>query len=151
MCGQTLCICSWPPQMWACQQMPGHPTVQHGKHHRVFPRHIFWIWCRLWLWPRPPRSNHKQLWIAFLCQDKLDMLFNWHVHFIGTYNDDKIIIFHGHQTTCWLMQWLTTFQWKVNDILQTKDIQFMMEIWSMGADTGPFSHTLGLDNFILSQ
>jgi hypothetical protein len=28
--------------------------------------------------------------------DKLNMLFTWHAHFIGTYHDDEIIVFRDH-------------------------------------------------------
>jgi hypothetical protein len=73
--------------------------------------------------------------------DKLNMLLTRHVQFIGTYRDDEIIIFRGRRTTWWLTQWLNIFQWKVDDLLCTKDIQFTMEIWSPGEDSGPLEHT----------
>jgi hypothetical protein len=36
--------------------------------------------------------------------DKLNMLLTRHVQFIGTYRDDKIIVFWGRRMTRWLTQ-----------------------------------------------
>jgi hypothetical protein len=72
--------------------------------------------------------------------DKLNMLLTQHVRFIGTYQDDKIIIFWSQRTTRWLTQWLNIFQRKVDDLLRTKDIQFTMEIWSPGEYSGPLKY-----------
>ncbi len=69
------------------------------------------------------------------------MLLNRHIRFIGTYRDDKIIVFRGQWTTQWLTQWLNIFQRKVDDLLCTKDIQFTMEIWSPGEDSGRLKYT----------
>jgi hypothetical protein len=67
--------------------------------------------------------------------DKLNHLLARHVHFIGAYQDDKIIIFHGKHSNEWLSNWLCTFKCKTDHLLDTVDIQFTMEIWSPGKMT----------------
>jgi hypothetical protein len=67
--------------------------------------------------------------------DKLNHLLARHVHFIGTYQDDKIIVFCRKCSNEWLSNWLCTLQHKTDRLLGTMDIQFTMEIWSPGETT----------------
>jgi hypothetical protein len=54
------------------------------------------------------------------------------VKFLGTYCDDKTIIFQGNQSDDWLHNWLKYFHKEVDQLLVTVDIQFTMEIWQPG-------------------
>jgi hypothetical protein len=97
-----------------------------------------------------PDPDHRGLTIggfesAFLADleatyifDKLKHLLERHVHFIGTYRDDKIVVFRGQRSDAWLLTWLSTFQREVDRLLGTLDIQFTMEIWRPGCESpGP--------------
>jgi hypothetical protein len=68
---------------------------------------------------------------------KLHHLLEQHDRFIGTYCDNKIIMFRGNKLNKWLQNWLAIFQKEVNQLLGTVDIQFTMEIWHPGSDLGP--------------
>lgn len=57
--------------------------------------------------------------------------------YIGTYRDDKIIVFRGNGTNEWLKNWLSLFQGKVDRLLGTVDIQFTMKVWRPGNPSGP--------------
>jgi hypothetical protein len=67
--------------------------------------------------------------------DKLDILMKRHMKFLGTYHEDKIIIFRGNRSDDWLHNWLKYFQKEVDRLLGTVDIQFTMEIWWPGLTT----------------
>ncbi len=56
--------------------------------------------------------------------DKLNYLLECHVHFIGTYPDNDLLVFRRRKTHEWLTQWLTMFQQGVDHLLRTQDIQF---------------------------
>jgi hypothetical protein len=110
-----------------------------------------------------PNPDHQGLTIggfesAFLADleasyifDKLSYILERHVQFVGTYRNDKIIVFWGSRSNEWLHDWLNTFQSKVNQLLCTLNIQFTMEIWQPDSMSGPLpiSHVFikGIDEF----
>jgi hypothetical protein len=61
--------------------------------------------------------------------DKLKHIWERHARFLGTYCDDKIIVFNGQKSNKCLLNWLKIFQGEVDRLLGTSDIQFTMEIW----------------------
>ena len=72
--------------------------------------------------------------------DKLKHLLDRHVHFIGTYRDDEIVVFRGQRSDAWLSNWLAIFQREVDRLLGTLDIQFTMEVWRPGCESpGPLA------------
>jgi hypothetical protein len=95
-----------------------------------------------------PNPNHHGLTIgsfksAFLADleatyifKKLHHLLEQHVRFIGTYRADKIIVFWGNRSNESLKNWLSIFQKEVDQLLRNVDIQFIMEIWQPGQDSG---------------
>jgi hypothetical protein len=99
-----------------------------------------------------PDPDHRGLTIggfesAFLANleatyifDKLKHLLERHVHFIGTYRNDEIVVFCGQRSDAWLLNWLSTFQREVDRLLGTLDIQFTMEVWRPGCESpGPLA------------
>ena len=52
--------------------------------------------------------------------------------FFGLYHDDGNIVFNRNLLIEEIQSWLHDFQAKVNDITNSDDIQFTMEIWRMG-------------------
>jgi hypothetical protein len=64
--------------------------------------------------------------------DKLRFIWERHVRFLGTYRNDKIIVFNGPKWNERLLNWLATFQREVDRLLETSDIQFTIEIWRPG-------------------
>ncbi len=73
--------------------------------------------------------------------EKLYHLLEQHIQFIGTYCNNKIIVFRGNKSNKWLQNWLAIFQKEVDQILQTVDIQFTMEIWRPGSDLNPLPNS----------
>jgi hypothetical protein len=71
--------------------------------------------------------------------DKSKIIWERHARFLGTYCDDKIIVFNGQKSNEWLLNWLTIFQGEVDRLLKTSDIQFTMEIWRPGK-THPYKN-----------
>ncbi len=61
--------------------------------------------------------------------NKLKQIWERYVRFLGTYCDDKIIVFNGQKSNELLLNWLRIFQGEVDRLLGTSDIQFTMEIW----------------------
>jgi hypothetical protein len=66
---------------------------------------------------------------AYYIFKKLKHIWERHVRFLGTYHDDKIIVFSGQKLNKWLLNWLRIFQGEVDRLLGTSDIQFTMEIF----------------------
>jgi hypothetical protein len=69
--------------------------------------------------------------------DTLRYIWDRHGRFLGTYCDDKIIIFNDQKSNEWLLNWLTTFQQEVDRLLGRSDIHFTMEIWQPGITSSP--------------
>jgi hypothetical protein len=64
--------------------------------------------------------------------DKLRHIWERHVRFLGTYCNDKIIVFNGQKSNEWLLNWLRIFQGEVDRLLGTSVIQFTVEVWQPG-------------------
>jgi hypothetical protein len=73
--------------------------------------------------------------------EKLHHLLEQQVQFIGTYHDNKIIVFRGNKSNKWLKNWLTIFQKEADQLLGTNDIQFTMEMWCPGSILGPLPNS----------
>jgi hypothetical protein len=73
--------------------------------------------------------------------EKLNFLLEQHVRFIGTYCNDKIIVFRGQKLDDWLLIWLATFQQQVDRLLGMLNIQFTMEVWCPGSNLGPLPNS----------
>jgi hypothetical protein len=73
--------------------------------------------------------------------EKLNYLLASHTAFIGTYRDDKLIVFRGQKSDERLHRWLKTFQCEVDRLLGTQDIQFTIEIWRPDQDTRPLPNS----------
>jgi hypothetical protein len=69
--------------------------------------------------------------------DKLKHIWERHVRFLGTYRDDKIIVFNGQKMNEWLLNWLRIFQGAVDRLLGTSDLEFTMEIWRPSKTSSP--------------
>jgi hypothetical protein len=53
--------------------------------------------------------------------DKLRHIWERDVRFLGTYRNDKIIVFNGQKSNEWLLNWLRIFQGEVDRLLGTSD------------------------------
>ncbi len=124
-----------------------YPTSANQKYSNAY---IYWslVWGtqsshfvrKLWVWcgpqPRQMRINNWRFWICipswpgsivYLRQTRYPHA--RHVKFLGSYRDDKVIIFQGNRSDDWLHNWLKYFQKEVDWLLGTVDIQLTMEIW----------------------
>ena len=64
--------------------------------------------------------------VASYIMDKLSYIFVRTTKYSGIYRDDGIVIFDGKSTK--IMDWLKTFQFRVDDLIKSKRLIFTAEI-----------------------
>jgi hypothetical protein len=94
-------------------------------------------------------GGYESAWLANLCmayitdnsRDILDQLV-----YEGIYRDDGIAVFKGLVTTSEVAKWLGIFQIRVNNLADSKFLEFTAEVWGNDRDNGRKYKAVGTTN-----
>ena len=79
-------------------------------------------------------GGYESAWLADLVQSYIlemtKQVFEKCTNYYGFYRDDGIVILKGQWSNEEINSWLKTFQFNVNDLLNSDHVQFTVEIWN---------------------
>jgi hypothetical protein len=94
-------------------------------------------------------GGYESAWLANLCMayitDNSRDILNQLVY-EGIYRDDGIVVFKGLVTTSKVAKWLGIFQARVNNLADSKFLEFTAEVWGNDRDDGRKYKAVGTTN-----